>query len=36
MVGFRLGERGGRGKGGGGWLVLGWVGASLFSGPLKL
>lgn len=36
MVGFRLGERGGRGKGGGGWLVLGWVGASLFNGPLKL
>lgn len=36
MVGFSLGEGGGRGRGGGGWLVLGVVGASLFSGPLRL
>lgn len=36
MVGFSLGEGGGRGRGGGGWLVLGGVGASRLSGPLKL
>ena len=36
MVGFSLGEAGGRGRGGGRWLLLGGVGASLFSGPLRL
>lgn len=36
MVGFSLGEGGGRGRGGGRWLALGGVGASLFSGPLRL
>lgn len=36
VVGFSLGEGGGRGNGGGGWLVLGGVGASLFSGALRL
>lgn len=36
MVRFSLGEGGGRGKGGGGWFVMGWVGASFFRGPLRL
>lgn len=37
MVGFSLGEGGGRGRGGGWWwFVLGGVGASLFRGPLRL
>lgn len=36
MMGFSLGEGGGRGRGGGRWLALGGVGASLFSGPLRL
>lgn len=36
MVGLSLGGEGGRGRGGGGWMVLGWVGASLFRGPLRL
>lgn len=36
MVGCSLGEGGGRGRGGGRWVVLGGVGASLFSGPLRL
>lgn len=36
MVGLSLAEAGGRGSGGGGWLVVAWVGASLFRGPLRL
>lgn len=36
IVGFSFGEGGGRGKGGGGWIVLGCVGVSFFKGPRRL